>query len=140
MAKLTTNIVVSQISANSKTDYVFDMHIAQKQNAKNMNIFAESLTDYFKQTQVNEFSILNGELDYIDQNHDSNLIVVTKVGLVYTITTPYSKVFSSALCYDNTGLLKPSDILVTFGSGGNDRTIIIITFLAINNDYRIVLT
>jgi hypothetical protein len=141
--KLTGQLNAAQLFANSNNDYLFDIHIAQKHNASKMDAFAIDLTQYFKQNQSNELVVNNTDTDG-SSVQDDNLITVVKVGLVYTITTSYKKVFSSALCYDSTGELQPSAIKVTFtddGSGGDNRESMIVTFQnPITTTFRVVLS
>ena len=141
MSKLTGNIEIVQVNADAKKDYVFDLHVAQKLNANNLNNLAASLTQHFKQSQVNEFKVTSTDINGTTL-HDTQLISVTKVDLIYTATTTYLKVFSAALCYDSAGVLLPTAIKVSFPLIGlvEDRTQIIVTFIApITQDYRIVL-
>ena len=139
--KLTTNLKAPMTYANSKTDSVFDIHVVQKHNAKLMEQFTSSMTQYIKQSQNNEFLVDTTDVDG-DSIHDSGLITVSKSSNIYTITTDYSKVFSGALCYDD-GIQKPQDIKVYFGvnsdSSINNKVLIVEFLEIITKPYRIVL-
>ena len=140
--KLIDDITVSQVHADSKNDYVFDLHIAQRHNTEKIVDFASDITKFFKQSQANEFLITASDVNSTT-NYDNNLIAVTKTDLVYSVTTAYEKEFSAAMCYDANGILQPSAIAITFGVNTDtspNRQIIIITVqTAITSNLRIVL-
>jgi len=111
--KLTDEIKIPLVNADSKKDYVFDLHIAQKHNNRVFDKFRQDLTNFIKQTQRNSFWVKT-----TDQSgttlHDSDLISVNKSSQIYTITTDYKKEFEGALCYDDDGVLANDEIKISF--------------------------
>lgn len=124
------------VSTDGKKDYVFDIHVATKHNAKLMAAFTENVGKYIMQCQPNEFNVSDSDVDSVFLA-DQDLLTITKVGNTYSITTTYGKEFSAGFCYNSTGLQVPSEILVTLSI---DKTTISIEFVnTITANFRIVL-
>ncbi len=142
--KLTDQLVPGIIYADSKKDYVFDMHIAQKQNAKKLTTMFEELTGYIKQCQRNEFNVVstdaNGEFDA-----DDGLLQVLKYSsTLWIVSTSYNKVFSGILVYDETGAPVTTGWTISFNNllidtSTNNSVINIAFSTAPTQTYRIIL-